>query len=178
MASRLMLAAALAACVGCAATKEKRPMPKRPKPKVNVRFLFVICNDVGAMKAFYCDALGMTPTSFRDDKDAGWLALDGDGMRLMCFRMDEPVPVQNLFAWQPGAATGTATVPSWAIEIPEADFAATVDRLRAAKARLHSPKPDWRQDNYWGIAAMDPMGNTVEVYTRPKERPANTTWKD
>jgi catechol 2,3-dioxygenase-like lactoylglutathione lyase family enzyme len=178
MASRLVLAAALAACVGCMATMEMRPMPKKPKPRVNVRFLFVICNDVAAMKAFYCDALGMTAGSFVDEKDAGWLVLQTDGFQLMCFRLDEPVAVHDQFAWQPGAVTGTAGFPSWSIEIPEADYAATVERLRAADVKMKSPEPDWRQDSYWGMAVLDPMGNTVEVFTRPTERPASTTWED
>jgi hypothetical protein len=31
-------------------------------------------------------------------------------------------------------------------------------------------------DGYWGFTAMDPMGNTVEIYTIPAEKPETTTW--
>jgi len=42
---------------------------------------------------------------------------------------------------------------------------------------MFNEEPEWRVDNYWGLTVKDPMGNTVEVYTIPKQKPESTTWK-
>ena len=36
----------------------------------------------------------------------------------------------------------------------------------------HTDAPTWRQDSYWGWSIKDPMGQTVEVYSSPAQRPA------
>jgi hypothetical protein len=52
--------------------------------------------------------------------------------------------------------------------MPEAEFADCYLRLREAGVRAFNEKPEWRRNSYWGYSVMDPMGNTVEVYTFQK----------
>jgi hypothetical protein len=36
----------------------------------------------------------------------------------------------------------------------------------------------WLLDCYWSFPVRDPMGNTVEVFAMPAERPEITEWTD
>ena len=153
-------------------------MAENEIPRVNLRFLFVMCNDILTMRHFYTDLLGMKETSFTNDEHWGWLNYKSEGLEFMFFRAKEKMPVQHYWTWQPGYDGGTVNAISWAIHIPEADFESTVDRLKRSGIKSFSKKPEWRQDNYWGFSVMDPMGNTVEVYTIPKARPELPEWPD
>jgi catechol 2,3-dioxygenase-like lactoylglutathione lyase family enzyme len=144
---------------------------------VRVRFVYGFCNDVDAMRRFYSEILGMKAQSYQNDAQFGWLSYDDGRVGLMFFRWDTPLPVQDGWAWQPGGGGGDKPYASWSVEVPEAAFRGVLAKLAEAAATMQSPKPDWRQDSYWGIMVKDPMGNTVEVYTTPKERPASTEWE-
>ena len=141
-----------------------------------IRFLYLMCNDVAAVKAFYVDLLGMTAGGFADTKEFGWLCLKCDGFEAMFFRADAKLPVADTFASQPGWQGGTLEVPSWSVLVAEDAFPGIVAKLKAAGAPRFRETPQWCQDSYWGFPVRDPMGNTVEVYTSPKARPASTTW--
>jgi catechol 2,3-dioxygenase-like lactoylglutathione lyase family enzyme len=145
-------------------------------PKVNVRFVYKFCGDLSAMRHFYTDVLGMAEKSYNDEQ--GWLVYKSEGFELMFFRADGGEAGEREWAAQPGGGSGTAEITSWSVEVPEADFAAAVDRLGQAGVPRQGDVnvPDWRQGCYWGITVMDPAGVTVEVYTVPKEKPASTTW--
>lgn len=146
------------------------------KPSVNLRYLYVMCNDIPAMKTFYGDLLGMSVQAFMNEAQFGYLAFQGDGMQLMFFRADAKLPVVAEFAGQPGYQGGKLEATSWSIQIPEADFAAAVERLHKAGAKRFAEKPFWAQDSYWSFPVLDPMGNTVEVFATPKEKPAKKEW--
>lgn len=141
---------------------------------VNVRFVYNFCNDLAAMRRFYTDLVGLDEAAFSEEHR--YLCYQCEGFQLMFFRPDANVEVREGWADQPAYAGGTAYVTSWSVEVPEEEFAATVARLREAGVETHADEPDWRVDSYWGFAAKDPMGNTVEVYATPKARPASTTW--
>src|SRR5690606_40834394 len=79
-------------------------LAEQPGPKVNVRFLYVMCNDVGLMRDFYSDVLGMSELNFRDDENFGWAVYDTEGFQLMFFRWDSELPFDERWAWQPGEA--------------------------------------------------------------------------
>jgi catechol 2,3-dioxygenase-like lactoylglutathione lyase family enzyme len=145
-------------------------------PRAGIRFLFNVCNDVEAMRHFYVGLLGMEQAAFMNEEQFGWLALQCDGFQAMWFRGDESLPVPTEFACQPGWPGGTLETTSWGVFIPEERFAAVYEALRDAGVTLFEPVPAWRQDCYWGLSALDPVGSTVEVYTNPAERPAETTW--
>lgn len=149
-------------------------MSEKATPEVNVRFVYNFCNDLAAVRRFYTDVLGLPEAAYSEEHR--YLCYQSEGFQFMFFRPDEPVPLREGWADQPAYAGGTTYDTSWSIEIPEAAFADTVARLRAAEVELFADDPEWRVDSYWGLTAKDPMGNTVEVYSAPKERPASTTW--
>lgn len=141
-----------------------------------MRYLFNHCHDVAAMRRFYVERLGLRQVSFVDDPRFGWLCVDAGGFEAMWFRSDERLPVPTAFASQPGWEGGTLPVTSWAVEIPASRFADVHKTLVSDGTPLFRPVPEWRQDSYWGLSALDPMGATVEVYSVPAGKPASTTW--
>jgi catechol 2,3-dioxygenase-like lactoylglutathione lyase family enzyme len=145
-------------------------------PKARFRFLFNVCNDVAQVRRFYVGLLGLKEAAFTDTPQYGWLSLDCGGFEAMWSRADAKLPVPTGFACQPGWAGGTLEATSWGVQIPEERFAQVHRALAESGAALFRPVPDWRQDSYWGISVLDPMGVTVEVYATPRERPATTTW--
>ena len=150
-------------------------MPTK-KPKISIRFLFNVCNDVEAMRHFYVDLIGLEQAAFRDDAENGWLALQCDGFQAMWFRATEGQDIPEQFTRQPGWQGGTRESTSWGVNIPEEEFVHTYQRLVDAGVTLYEAEPSWRQDCYWGLSALDPMGSTVEIYTEPAERPESTVW--
>ncbi|MCK6480721.1 MAG: VOC family protein [Planctomycetes bacterium] len=149
-----------------------------PAPPARFRYHFNSCNDLGAMRRFYVELLGMRERSFRDGPDGAWLSVDGGGFEVMWFRSAAGLPVPAAFASQPGWEGGTAEASSWGLAIPEERFAGVWRSLRDAGVPLFRPVPEWRQDSYWGLSVLDPMGVTVEVYCAPRERPATTEWPE
>ncbi len=145
-------------------------------PRVKVPFVYHVCNDIETIRHFYVDLLGMQQAAHMDTPDFGYLALECGGLQMMWFRADEKLPVPDAFACQPGWAGGTLDVSSFSAFVPEEDFMAVFERLRDAGTTMFKPEPEWRQDSYWGLSVLDPMGATVEVYTTPKDRPSDTTW--
>ncbi len=141
-------------------------------PRLNVRFLYHYCNDIAAMRAFYTDGLGMKEAGHMDEENFGWLCYDSDGMQLMFFRWNSELSVHAGFAAQPGDGGGESSRPSFSIEVPEELFAGVLERLRAAGTPAMTEAPTWRQGSYWGWTVSDPMGDTVELYYSPKEKPA------
>ena len=94
----------------------------------------------------------------------------------MFFHTGQEMPVLEEWTWQPGYEGPELHATSWAIGIPEEDFADTVTRLKESGVKCFSEWPEWRQESYWGFSVMDPMGTTVEVYTVPSEKPEDPTW--
>jgi hypothetical protein len=92
-------------------------------------------------------------------------------MQYMFFRWDHEIPIRKEWAWQPGDGMGKAPIMSISIEIPEKEYRSIVQRLRVASVKTLTKTPTWRQMSYWGWTVKDPMGNTIEVYAVPKEKP-------
>ncbi len=151
---------------------------KAEAPKVNIKFLFVMCNDVDVIRHFYTDLLGMTESSYMNTDDWAWICYKSGNMEFMFFRGHEELPVNDEWTWQPGWG-GDVDGVSWAINVPEDMYA---DMVRAiiddGDVPMHEPCPEWRQESYWGWTIMDPMGNTVELYTTPAAKPDTTTWPE
>jgi catechol 2,3-dioxygenase-like lactoylglutathione lyase family enzyme len=146
------------------------------RPKVNIRFLFNVCNDIDAMRHFYTDIIGMQEQAYMNDENFGYLSYHCDNFDFMFFRADEKQPIVTEWACQPGWAGGTLEITSWGIQIPADQFAELYERLKTEGVPLFKPEPEWRQDSYWGLSVKDPMGNTIEVYAVPKERPVSPQW--
>jgi len=146
-------------------------------PKVNLRFVYNFCNDVAEIRGFYTELLGLEELAY--DEEYGWVNYQVEGLCYMFFRDDEaPVPVKAEFAAQPGWAGGTAVISSFSFEIPEADYPDMINKLRDAGVKSYYDAPSWEQDCYWCFPVLDPMGNTIEVFMSPKERPASTVWPE
>jgi hypothetical protein len=148
----------------------------REPPQVTLGYIYVSCNDIAAMQRFYIGLLGFFEQSFSDEGNFRWLVCRCSGFELMFFPSAEPLPVAAGWHAQPGWPGGVLDGMSWSVLVPEEQFAATVQRLLDAGVPHFFDKPQWLQDCYWGFPVHDPMGNTVEVYTTPKERPENTEW--
>jgi len=157
---------------------EKAP---KPEPRVNLKFMFSLCNDVDKMRHFYTDILGMQENAYykAEDGSFGYLSfLCVGGIEMDFFYIGKEVPLLSEWAWQPGYEGGSIPVTSWAIEIPADDFTTTVKRLQDAEVKSFSKNPVWRLDSYWGFTVMDPQGNTIEVYSMPEEKPESTEWPE
>jgi catechol 2,3-dioxygenase-like lactoylglutathione lyase family enzyme len=146
-------------------------------PRASIKFFYVSCSDLLAMRRFYSELLGLHEISFNDDEMGSWLAYQCDGFQFMIMPGETPVPVIEEWGVQPGWEGGTREGVSWSLEVPEANFAATVAKLAEAGAAAFAPKPGWQQDSYWSFPVRDPQGNTVEVFCTVKERPASTEWE-
>jgi len=146
------------------------------KRHAQMKFIYNMCNDLEAMRIFYTDLVGLEQGSFRNDEEWGWLVYRNEGFEMMFFRAEKEIPVQDEWASQPGYEGGSLEAVSWSICVTEESFPIVVERLKSAGARCLKERPEWRQDCYWGFSVMDPMGNTVELYTQPKERPRSTEW--
>ena len=151
--------------------KETAPKEQIP-PKLNIRFLYGMCQDIEAMRKFYSDVLGMDEKSYKNVDDWGWLVYQTEGFQLMFFR-DEAATVEERWAWQPGGTSEEAApLMSFSLEVPWGDYRATVARIAGSNAKTQSEKPQWRQMSYWGWTVKDPMGYTIEVYSTPPDKPA------
>ena len=132
---------------------------------LGVKFIYLFCNDLGAMRAFYTDLLGMKEIYFSDGQDGG-LGYDCSGLQFTIFPAASELPVIDSWAWQPGWREGAGTAPSWSVVATAATFEPTVARLQAAGVPSFYQAPRWY--GYWSYPVKDPMGNTVEL-TLPVE---------
>lgn len=146
-------------------------------PKISIKFLFSHSADLISTRRFYSELIGLEERQF--ELELGYLCYQCDGFELMFFKNKQPTPqIPTEWASQPGYEGGKLETSSWAIGVPEAEFAEVVKKLKGGGVRLFQQLPEWRQGGYWGFTAMDPNGVTVEVYTIPKEKPALVEWID
>ena len=157
---------------------EEQLQDQAAEPQIAIKFVYTMVNDVAAMQHFYTELLGLNETSYRNDEDFGWLVYQCGSVEFMFLRADGEMPVGEEFAMQPGWGGGTLETTSWSLEIPEDRFAATVQAVVEDGAAAFAAKPLWAQDCYWSFPVLDPMGNTVELYTMPAARPESTEWPD
>ncbi|MEM8884566.1 MAG: VOC family protein [Planctomycetota bacterium] len=132
-----------------------------------IRFLHRLCHDLDAIRAFYGEGMGFEELSYRNDEEHGWVVFASDGLQFMFHRWPEPLPPVAGFAWQPGDGEGTEPRTSIGVHVPEEDWSATVERLRALDADALTPEPTFRQEAYWGWTLRDPAGETVEIWYEP-----------
>ena len=125
------------------------------------------------MRQFYSDYLLMKEVAYYHEDEHGWLVYDCGSFKLMIFPSYIVLEESESWGMQPGWQGGTEETISWSVLVPEADFPATVARLKEAGVNSYFEQPQWLQESYWGFPVMDPMGNTVEVFTNPAE-PSNT----
>jgi catechol 2,3-dioxygenase-like lactoylglutathione lyase family enzyme len=160
-------------------TEEKIEQTEKQVPKINVKFVYSLCNDIEAMRHFYTDLLGMEEIAFYSDEEQkfGYLSyLCAGGLEFDFFYTGQEVAVQKDWSWQPGYEGGTSPITSWSVQIPEADFPTVVARLQKDGVKSFNENPFWCLDSYWAFPVADPQGYTVEVYSIPAQKPASTQW--
>ncbi|MCK9225784.1 MAG: VOC family protein [Candidatus Muirbacterium halophilum] len=145
--------------------------------KVNIRYIYNMCNDIDEISKFYTHTIGLKEKAKRNDEKWGWVVYASEGFEFIFFRAKKTMPVISEFAWQPGGGGGHTEMSSWTISLPKNQFIETLEKLKANKYYTRQAKPIWLQDFYWGIVAKDPMGNTVELTYEPEEYPESTVWK-
>ena len=154
------------------------PDPKgKGELKINIRYLFAMAVDIDAMRHFYSELVGMKEVSYMNDENFGWLCYQSDGFQLMFFRANsENTKPTDDWTWQPGYGGGPYEGISWAIEYPEEEFKSTFRKMVDADVRALWETPQWFQESYWSFPVMDPMGNTIELFWTPSEKPPSPEW--
>ena len=128
-----------------------------------VRFIYIPCVDLDAMRHFYSTLLALDEIYHSDDD--GMVAYDCDGLQFSIFQSVDAGPHPEGWAIQPGWSGGTGSQVSWSVELGEAEFEAAVRRLQEGGVFALHEKPVWV--SYWSFPVRDPMGNTVEVTYAP-----------
>ena len=125
--------------------------------KAQVKYLFMMCNDVDAVIDFYGNILGL-PANGGNEKG---YAMINAGVDIAFLKGDYELPVHKEWAWQPGYNGGAANINSFSISTSVSDLREIYNRAKSKSSKMLFPKPDWRKDSYWAITLMDPMGNTI-----------------
>ena len=112
-------------------------MSEKAAPEINVRFVYNFCNDLGAMRRFYTELLGLDEAAYSEEHR--YLCYQSEGFQFMFFRPDAEVPLRDGWADQPAYAGGTTFDTSWSIEIPEEEFAATGWGQKLSYSRAVTP---------------------------------------
>ena len=141
---------------------------------LSLRFLYIHCTDLEAMRHFYTDLLGLTETFYTPGPE-GALAYACDELQFTIFSVESAGPVLAEWHRQPGWEGGTLPGTSWSIvaESKEA-FAASVARLVEARVPAFFEAPRWL--GYWSFPIKDPIGNTVELTLPTESKPSDIDW--
>lgn len=129
-------------------------------PAPGVRFLYLYCNDLTAMRHFYSELLGLNEIYYAAEPEPA-VAYDCDGLQFTIFFDAAVQPQAAEWSRQPGWSGGTQPHLSWSIVLQADQFAAAVDRLKNAGVAAFYQAPQWH--NYWSFPVQDPMGYTVEI---------------
>ena len=143
---------------------------------MTIDFVYRFCDDIEAMRAFYTETIGLTESIFTNEKEYAFIGYKMSGFTLYIVRGDTVKPEKRGWTKQPGYDGGTIESTSYTIKVPEAEYRDVLNRLRAANSESFSDKPLWSYDEYWSYIVKDPMGVTIEVYMKPKEKPESRNW--
>lgn len=140
--------------------------------QLGVKFIYLFCTDITAMRHFYSDLLGLDEAFYAEGEA---VAYNCDDLQFTIFQRDDAPMAPDGWAWQPGWGAGSRPVMSWSVKLNEAGFRATLGRLRSASIPAFWSEPQWR--GYWSYPVKDPMGNTVEVVWDVGVVPADLDWQ-
>lgn len=127
--------------------------------------LFFWCNDIAATRHFYAELIGFEETYF--DEPAGWFTCQSGELNLVFMRASSTLPTISEWAQQPGYRGGTLEAPSWVISVPASEFQNTVNRLKNGGAPCLQDDSTSPQPGHLQFYVMDPMGNTIEIFSEP-----------
>jgi hypothetical protein len=112
----LLIAVAILGLIGRLAMAEE-PSEKQV-PAVGIKYFYVYCNDIEAMRVFYSELLGMEEVAFNNDDKGAWLVYDCGGVELDIFPADGEIEVKQDWGAQPGWPGGMHYRPSWSVSVP------------------------------------------------------------
>ncbi len=141
-------------------------------PVPGVKFLYLSCSDLDAMRGFYTDLVGIDEMYFSAEERM--LAYDCAGFQFTILESDQAVSVDEDWGRQPGWTGGTGTTTSWSVALTDDTYPDAIERLKKADVPALHDNPVWV--HYWSFPVRDPMGNTVEVTLAPAETPTSTEW--
>ena len=121
-----------------------------------VTHVYSYCNDLAAARAFYEGVLGLPVTVQYDS----FIEFDLGVKYAFFLAPDMPVKAAA-FSSVPGWQGDGAQAALCAIHCTRPQLDALRDALAAAGARFTEPA---LRDGAWEMRALDPMGNTVELY--------------
>ena len=124
-----------------------------------IKFLYVPCRELGAMRDFYGEMVGLH--EIHHSAAEGLLAYDCAGFQFTIFESADARSVPGPYATQPGWEGGAAATVSWSVELDESGFRRAVSRLLSRGTACAHDEPQWV--GYWSFPVRDPMGNTVEI---------------
>ena len=131
-------------------------------------FLYLHAADLGAMRAFYSDVVGLDEIH-ADDGTVGYRCGSAQ------ITLESSSDAETVAEWskQLGWSGGTGSDPSWGFELDAETFEPAVRRVRASGAELMWEQPRWV--GYWSFPVRDPGGNTVEISCPDREAWSGST---
>ena len=138
-----------------------------------VKFIYLFCNDLEAIRHFYTDLLHLHEIYFSDGQS---VAYDCDGLQFTIMFDADVKPALAGWGWQPGWQAGRNSVVSWSVVLDEEAFKTAVTKLTLSGVESYYDKPQWK--NYWSFPVKDPMGNTVEVVLPLDNQPEYSEWDE
>ena len=137
-----------------------------------VKFIYLFCNDLAAMRHFYTNLLGLHEIYFSDGQS---VAYDCDGLQFTIMFDPDVKAASNGWGWQPGWQEGQNRVVSWSVVLVDEVFKTAVTKLTLSGIDAFYDKPQWK--GYWSFPVKDPMGNTTEIVWPLQPEPTNKVWE-
>lgn len=138
-------------------------------------FVYIYCNDLAEMRAFYSGLLGLQEIFCQKGPEGGLGYHIGD-VQFTIFPASEEQAVDPSWHWQPGWSGGVNRSTSWSIQLGAIqDFRSAVQRLTQAGVSTFYEQPHWQ--GYWSFPVKDPVGNTVELTCSPVDEPTSKAWE-
>lgn len=126
------------------------------------------------MKEFYTDIIGLEETS---NPDLPFLTYKSESITISIFQAKNRIqPVEGWVAL-PGHEGGSLETFAWSIQIPAPFFSEVVRNIKQAQIETLENAPVWCEDSFWAFSVKDPMGNTVELFSVPTEKPASPNFQ-
>lgn len=132
-------------------------------PKLNT--VFEWCNDIGEIRRFYTDGLGLTETHARDEPEVGVVVYQAGDTQIVITRSPDPKPMLNDWTKTWGFDEGVLNEPAWVIEVDWDSFFEVVARLQDLSVPMFAEPRD--EPTIRQVVVRDPMGRTVSVDAYP-----------
>ncbi|MFX1367780.1 MAG: VOC family protein [Promethearchaeota archaeon] len=146
------------------------------KPSLTLDFVYRFCHDIDAMREFYTDFVGLEETVHANEEGYAFIGYKCGSLTMYFLRGETVKPEKAGWTKQLGYSSGSVERTSYSIGMSERKFRYAVKRLRKANVEAFSDVPLWLHDEYWSYIVQDPMGVTIEIHTKPIEKPPNGQW--